>query len=125
MKVRFTALSISSIDMKTVITLRRRMNPAIPRLNNTALRIRYQESGTPADMLLHLLLRQNHRAQNGDQDQHRNHFEWQQILGEQRAPDIQRRAMLEPAEAHIGRARKHVPREIRHQPQERERSSPA
>src|ERR1022692_3152918 len=55
----------------SVMTLRRRRNPATPRVNNTALRIRYQESGTPV-MLLHLLLRQNHRAQNGDQDQHRN-----------------------------------------------------
>src|ERR1035438_1163103 len=119
MKVRFTAFSISSIDMKTVITLRRRMNPAMPRLNNTALRIRYQESGTPADMLLHLLLRQNHRAQNGDQDQHRNHLEGQQILGKQRAPDVRSRAMLEPAEPHIGRTRKHVPSEIRHRSEER------
>src|ERR1022692_1461490 len=109
MKLRFTAFSISSIDMKTVITLRRRMNPAIPRLNNTALRIRYQESGTPADMLLHLLLRQNHRAPNGDEEHHRNPREGQQILGEQRTPAFRRRAMLEPAEPHIGRTRKHVP----------------
>src|SRR5580658_2164840 len=111
MKLKLTALSISSIDMKTVMTLRRRRNPATPSANKTALRIRYQESGTP-DMLFHLLLRQHHRAQNGDQDKHGNHFEGQQILGEERAPYVQRRPMFETAEAHLGRAWKHVLHEI-------------
>src|SRR5580700_9085881 len=119
MKLRLTAFNISSIDMNTVITLRRNRNPAMPSVNNTALRIRYQESGTPADMLLHLLLRQHHRAQNSDQDQHRNHFEGQQILGEERAPYVERGAVLEPAEAHVARSWKHVLREVRHQPEER------
>ena len=46
MKLRFTALSISSIDMNTVMMLRRNRNPATPSTNRIALRVRYQESGT-------------------------------------------------------------------------------
>src|SRR6185369_2239267 len=38
---RFTALSISSIDMNMVIRLRLIKNPTIPRQNNTALSSRY------------------------------------------------------------------------------------
>src|SRR5450755_5043901 len=120
MKLRFTALSISSMDMKTVITLRRRRNPAMPRANNTALRIKYHESGTPADMLFHLLLRQHYRAQYGNQDQHRDHFEGQQKLGEEGAPHIERRSVREAAEVHIGRSWEHMSGEISHQSQESE-----
>src|SRR5580704_11884110 len=47
MKLRLTAFSISSIDMKTVMMLRRNRNPATPSTKSTALRIRYQERGTP------------------------------------------------------------------------------
>ncbi len=46
MKLRLTALSISSMDMNTVMMLRRNRNPATPSANRIALRIRYQESGT-------------------------------------------------------------------------------
>ena len=44
MKLRFTALSISSMDMNTVMMLRRNRNPATPSANRIALRIRYQET---------------------------------------------------------------------------------
>src|SRR5215469_7838880 len=42
---RFTPLSMSSIDMKTVIRLRLIRNPITPRLNRAALKSRYQEVG--------------------------------------------------------------------------------
>src|SRR5580698_9113138 len=119
MKLRLTALSISSIDIKTVMMLRRSRNPATPRANKSALKIRYQESGTPC-MLIELLLRQHHRPQNGNQDEHRNHFEGQQILREERASNIERGAVPEAAEVHFGRSWKHVLYEIQHQPQESE-----
>src|SRR5258706_13568959 len=51
MKVRLTALSISSIDMKIVIMFRRKRNPATPSTKRTALRIRYQEMGTPVILI--------------------------------------------------------------------------
>src|SRR6266403_115393 len=38
---------MSSIDMNTVMMLRRNRNPATPSTNSTALRMRYQERGTP------------------------------------------------------------------------------
>jgi len=44
-KLRFTAFSISSIDMKMVMMLRLSRKPSTPRENNTALRMRYQDSG--------------------------------------------------------------------------------
>src|SRR5882724_11583706 len=47
MKLRFTAFSMSSIDMKIVMMLRRKRNPATPSTNSTALRMRYQDKGTP------------------------------------------------------------------------------
>src|ERR1039458_3131758 len=43
---RLTALSMSSMDMKTVIRLRLMRKPATPSENSTALRSRYQEMGT-------------------------------------------------------------------------------
>src|ERR1035441_5865798 len=45
-KLRFTAFSISSMDMNTVMTLRRNRKPATPRANKIALRVRNQEIGT-------------------------------------------------------------------------------
>src|SRR5690242_6524667 len=101
MKVRFTAFNISSMDMKTVITLRRKRNPATPRVNSTALSRRYQERGTPC-MSVELLARQHDSPENGDQDQHGSDFERQQILGEEGAPDVLGRASLEAAEEHRG-----------------------
>src|ERR1039457_23787 len=99
MKLRFTALSISSMDMNTVITLRRSTKPETPSANSTALRIRYQEMGTPV-ILLQLLSRQHHGAQNGDQNEDRHHLERQQKLREQRAAHVERGAVPEGAEMH-------------------------
>ena len=61
--------------------------------NRTTLRIRYQVTGRPLEescgrRLIDLLLRQNDRAQNGDQDQHAGDFEGQQIRGEELAADV-------------------------------------
>src|SRR6267154_3951707 len=100
MKVRFTALSISSIDMKMVMMLRRKRNPATPSANSTALRIRYQEIGTPVILLIHLLQGQNDRADDRDQNQNRRHFEREKIAREQRLAHVLCCATGERAEVH-------------------------
>src|SRR5256885_8879200 len=87
MKLRSTAFSISSMDMNTVMILRRNRNPATPSTNNTALSVRNQEIGTPV-ILFQFLTRQNNGADNRDQNQDRSHFEGQQIGGEQGIADI-------------------------------------
>src|SRR3954471_19727901 len=87
MKLRLTAFSMSSIDMNRVMMLRRNRNPATPSMKSTALRIRYQEIGTPV-ILVHLLHRENYGADDRDQNQQRGHFERQQVSGEQRAADV-------------------------------------
>src|SRR5580765_5647971 len=104
MKLRLTAFSISSIDMNTVMILRRNRNPATPSTNNTALSVRNQEIGTPV-MLFQFLPRQNDGADNGDQDQNRSHFEGQQIRREQGAADIAGRPACETAELNHGASR--------------------
>src|SRR5262245_39104009 len=108
MKLKFTALSISSIDMNTVMIFRRNKKPATPRVNRTALRIRYQERGTPVIdttprtrnhprseirnptslFSLQFLSRQNDRSNNSDQNQDGRYLERQQIPREQRLADI-------------------------------------
>src|SRR5262252_1923928 len=91
MKLRFTALSISSIDMNTVIILRRNRKPATPSANKIALRIKYQEKGTPTTkgigILFDLLPGQNDGAHDGDQNQHARNFEWKQVGGKQTRSD--------------------------------------
>src|SRR5215472_3678479 len=49
-KVRLTALSINSIDMKMVMMLRLRRKLATPTEKSTAARTRYQEIGTTVAM---------------------------------------------------------------------------
>src|ERR1022692_4913967 len=77
-KLRFTALSINSMDMNTVTMLRFSRNPATPSTNRTALNIRYQLTG-----IIRPPLAQHHRAHDGHQDQHRGDFEGQQKFAEQ------------------------------------------
>ena len=91
MKLRFTALSISSIDMNTVMMLRRNRKPATPSANRIALRIRYQESGTlgrECRHLIHLLSGEDDRADDRDQDQDGGDFKGQQIGGEELRADF-------------------------------------
>src|SRR5450631_1855574 len=104
MKLRLTALSISSIDMKSVMMLRRNKNPATPSTNNTALRMRYQDKGTPV-MSIHFLSRQHDGADDCDQDQYRGHFEGQQVSREERLADVLRRTAREAAEVDRPRVR--------------------
>src|SRR5579872_4959893 len=100
MKVRLTALSISSIDMKTVIMLRRNRNPATPSTNRIALRIRYQERGTPV-ISIHLLSGEHDRSDDGDQNQHRGDLEGQQVAREESLTDIAGGSFGEAAEVNI------------------------
>ena len=97
MKLRFTALSISSMDMNTVMMLRRNRKPATPSANRIALSVRYQESGIRRSVkrkrrhLVDLLSRQHDRAEDGDQDQDAGDFKRQQVGGEQPLADLLRR----------------------------------
>src|ERR1035441_2972577 len=105
-KLRFTAFSISSMDMNTVITLRRNTKPATPNTNRMALSVRNQEIGTGMSVMsVHLLPRQDNGAHDADQDQDGGRLERQQVGGEQRAADIERRAVPEAAENHRGASR--------------------
>src|SRR5215470_6362511 len=82
-KLRFTALSISSTDMKMVMMLRLSRKPSTPSENRIALKIRYQESGT----ISALPLSEHHRAHDGDQNQHRGDLKRQQKILEQQMRD--------------------------------------
>src|SRR5579862_9910564 len=98
MKLRLTAFSISSIDMKMEMMFLRNKKPAMPSANNTALRIRYQARGGP--LILQLLSREHDGADDRDENQDGSNFKRQQILGEQRAADVLGGAALEGAEMH-------------------------
>src|SRR5271157_414128 len=107
------------MDMNTVITLRRNTKPATPSTNRTALSVRYQETGTGTSVIsVQLLLRQDNRAHDADQDQDGSRLERQQVGGEQRAANIERRAVLEAAENHRGASRIEPLDEIRQQPEQ-------
>src|SRR6476469_4149911 len=90
MKVRFTAFSINSIDMKMVMMLRLSRKPSTPRQKSTALRIKYQESGT----MLALLPSQHHRTHDRNQDEDGGDFKRQQEIAEQEASDEVRFAKI-------------------------------
>src|SRR5882724_7293054 len=91
MKLRFTAFSISSMDMNTVMIFRRNRKPATPRANRIALSVRNHEMGTSA-ISIHLLSCQNDCAQNCNQDKDGGHFKRKKVSGEQRHAHIVRRA---------------------------------
>src|SRR6266496_241306 len=80
MKVRFTALSISSTHMKITMALRRSSTPATPSVNRTAEML----SAGPRSML-ELPLRQHHRADDGGEEQQARDLERNQIGVEQGA----------------------------------------
>src|SRR5579862_10000962 len=107
------------MDINTVMILRRSRKPEAPSANNTALRIRYHERGTPV-ISIELLAGQHHRAQNGDQDQHGYHLEGQQVLREKRAANVRRSPVPEGAEMHAGGAWKQLLDKISHQSQKGE-----
>jgi hypothetical protein len=91
-KGKIDALSMSSIDMKTVMRLRLMRKPTTPSENSTALSSRYQESGTSCEKRNSLGGRpfpfslrglrgragQRNRAENRDEDEHRGDFKGQQ-----------------------------------------------
>src|SRR5215472_6812498 len=70
--------------MKMVMMLRFSKKPNTPSENRTALRIRYQERGT----ILVLPPSQDHRAHDGDQDQHRGDFKGQEEIAEEQVGDV-------------------------------------
>src|ERR1700746_3929669 len=74
-KVRLTALSISSIDIKIVMTLRLMRKAQTPIEKSTAARMRYQAIGT---MSLLLLPGEHDSAQNRNKDQDGGHLKRQQ-----------------------------------------------
>src|SRR5687767_4343945 len=91
--------------MKIVMMFRRKINPATPSTNRTALRIRYQEIGTPVMLLIHLLQREHNGSDDSDQNQYGGNLKGQQIARKQRLTDILRRPAGESAEVNRRRMR--------------------
>src|SRR4051812_4947217 len=81
-KLRFTALSMSSTHMNTMIAFRRVSTPTTPMQNSTALKKRASAS---MDTLLSLA--EHHGANHGGEEQHARHLEGQQVLMEQRTSE--------------------------------------
>src|SRR5258705_11055224 len=80
--VRFTALSISSTHMKTMIALRRVSTPTTPIMNRTALK-----NSDSASMGTLPALAQHHGPDDRGEEQHARDLEGQQVLIEQRPGD--------------------------------------
>src|ERR1051325_8719764 len=91
-KVRFTALSISSTHMNTMIALRRINTPNTPIVNNTAEK--KSASASISFLRFSALLAEHHRANDRGEEQNTRHLEGQQIFVEQRAGDRRNRARL-------------------------------
>ncbi len=89
MKVKFTALSISSMDMKTVMMLRRKMKPATPSVNKNSAQdqVPAQRDGS-VSAWSDFLSGEHDRAHDRDQDQDRGHFKGQQIGGEKFSSNV-------------------------------------
>src|SRR5690348_6477458 len=77
-KVRFTALSISSTHMNTMIALRRISTPKTPIVNSTA-----EKKSASASIVLSALFAEEHRAHDRREQEHARHLERQEILIEQ------------------------------------------
>src|SRR4051794_11953936 len=74
-KLRFTALSMSSIDMKMMKRLRRETTPTTPMQKSRALTIRKSWVPTMGSVSLNPALGQDHHADHGDGEQERDDFE--------------------------------------------------
>src|SRR6185312_9137137 len=81
-KLRFTALSINSTHMNTMIALRRINTPNTPITNSTA-----EKNSASASILFSALLTQQHRSDHRREQQHARDLESQQVFVEQRACD--------------------------------------
>src|ERR1043165_3552757 len=87
MKVRFTALSISSTHMKMMIALRRVSTPTTPIVNRTA-----EKKSDSASIDRIAAACQRHRAYDGGQEQHARPFEREQVFIKERLGDGRDRA---------------------------------
>src|SRR6185503_14616653 len=88
-KLRFTALSMSSTHMNTMIALRRISTPKTPITNRTA-----EKNSASASILFSALLAQQHRADDGGEQQDARHLEGEQVFIEQRTRERRDRAAL-------------------------------
>src|SRR5512142_299584 len=80
--VRFTALSMSSTHMKTMMALRRISTPNTPIVNRTA-----EKKSASASIVLTSLFSQHHRADDRREQKHARDLEGEQVIVEQRARD--------------------------------------
>src|SRR5918999_2386630 len=88
MKVRLTALSISSTHMKTMIALRRVSTPTTPIVNKTAEKNSASASNSPP------WLAEHHGSDDRDEQQYAGDLEGQQIFVEQGPGNRRDRAAL-------------------------------
>src|SRR5688500_2470607 len=94
-KVRFTALSMSSMHMKMMIALRRVSTPTTPIVNSTAEKNRASASiGVPP------LLAEDHGTDHRRKQQHARDLERQQVRGEQRGGNGADDALLGDLDRH-------------------------
>src|SRR6185436_9414927 len=87
--VRFTALSMISIESSTVIRLRRRNTPAVPIEKRMPDSTRKWLNGTMDSVLLP---RQDDGADHRHEDENRGHLERKCVLGEECLADVGHRA---------------------------------
>ena len=73
--VRLTALSITSIESRIVIKLRRRKMPAVPMAKSTADSIRYEFRVGSGMVARRFLSRDDDRPDHRDEDEHRRELE--------------------------------------------------
>src|SRR5437773_7094060 len=93
------------MDINTVMMLRRNRNPATPKVNRMALRIRYQASGTLcgkgiSGILIDLLAGEHDGSDDGDENQDAGDFKRQQVDQEKAASDLLRIAVGHGSEFH-------------------------
>src|SRR5262245_22870272 len=84
--VRFTALSISSTHMKTMIALRRMSTPTTPITNSTAEK-NSASANIAASRGFAALLAEHHGPHDRGEEQNARHLEREQIIPEQRFRD--------------------------------------
>src|SRR6185437_7187873 len=80
--VRFTALSISSTHMNTMIALRRVSTPTTPIVNKTA-----EKKRASASIAFASLFSEDHGTDNCREEQNARYFECKQVFIEQRTGD--------------------------------------
>src|SRR5215510_8457031 len=107
-KLRFTALSISSTHMNTMIAFRRISTPNTPITKSTA-----EKKRDSASTFLSALLAQDHGADDGSEQQNAGHLEREQVLVEERRCDRSDGARRLHLPSDVSRRQRQIDRRLR------------